>query len=192
MLTERHDTWVYINDDFELLSDGRVLWGSDRDGWWRLYLYDAAGKAARAVSPEGIVVAKLDRVVESTGTIFFTGFRSDGLGAKDRQFYRVPLEGGESTLLSTEAAGTATARRGGGRQVVGVDAQHRERSAARDCLPRGPEGGRGAAVRGRHRLRPRGATQVGVPDRSGPRRGGTPGAHAQAARVRPDVAGIRC
>ena len=108
-LTERRDTWVYINDDFELLSDGRVLWGSDRDGWWRLYLYDAAGKAARAVSPEGVVVAKLERVVESNGTIFFTGFRSDGLGAKDRQLYRVPLEGGESTLLSPVVEGTSGA-----------------------------------------------------------------------------------
>jgi dipeptidyl-peptidase-4 len=108
-LSERHDTWVYINDDFELLSDGRVLWGSDRDGWWRLYLYDAAGKAASAVSPDGVVVSKLDRVVESTGAIFFTGFRSDGLGAKDRQVYRVPIEGGEATLLSSEAAGTSTA-----------------------------------------------------------------------------------
>ena len=89
-----------------------MLWGSDRDGWWRLYLYDAAGKAARAVSPDGIVVAKLDRVVESTGTVFFTGFRNDGLGAKDRQLYRVSLEGGESTLLSQRGRGHVDGRRG--------------------------------------------------------------------------------
>jgi dipeptidyl-peptidase 4 len=108
-LTERRDTWVYINDDFDLLSDGRVLWGSDRDGWWRLYLYDAAGKAARAISPEGIVVAELDRVVESAGTVFFTGYRSDGLGAKDRQLYRVPIAGGKATLLSPDPAGTSAA-----------------------------------------------------------------------------------
>ncbi len=48
------------------------------------------------------MVSKLDRVVESTGDVFFTGFRSGGLGAKDRQLYRVPLAGGEATLLSPD------------------------------------------------------------------------------------------
>jgi dipeptidyl-peptidase-4 len=109
LLVERRDTWVQVNDDFALLSDGRVLWASDRDGWWRLYLYDAAGKMVRTVSPDGIVVSKLDRVVESTATVFFTGFRNEGLGAKDRQFYRVPIDGGAATLLSPAAAGSSAA-----------------------------------------------------------------------------------
>ena len=34
-------------------------------------------------------MTEIDRVVEATGEVFFTGFRTAGLGAKDRQLYRV-------------------------------------------------------------------------------------------------------
>jgi dipeptidyl-peptidase-4 len=110
VLVERSETWVSVSDDFALLEDGRVVWGSDRDGWWRLYLHDAAGKPVRAVSPDGIVVTKLDRVVASTGAVFFTGHRTEGLGAKDRQLYRTAIDGGEATLLSPEPAGVSAAQ----------------------------------------------------------------------------------
>jgi dipeptidyl-peptidase-4 len=163
-LVERRKTWVDVGDDFELLADGRVLWGSDRDGWWRLWLHDADGRPLRAVSPEGIVVASLERVVEASGpggsngpygaagsagaggsgrsggsggsggsssgsggpssasgasgrsggpgtTVFFTGWRNVPLGAKDRQLYRVELDGdrvSEAVALSPEPSGTSS------------------------------------------------------------------------------------
>jgi dipeptidyl-peptidase-4 len=108
-LTERRDTWVSVSDDFELLADGRVVWGSDRDGWWRLYLHDAAGRAVRVLSPDGVVVSKLDRVVEPSGAVFFTGYKTGGLGAKDRQFYRTTLDGGAAERLTTDAGGSVAA-----------------------------------------------------------------------------------
>ena len=132
-LTERHDTWVYINDDFELLSDGRVLWASDRDGWWRLYLYDAAGKARGPFHLTASWWPSSTASSSRAATIFFTGFRSDGLGAKDRQFYRVPLEGGESTLLSTEAAGTSTADVAADGKSWVLTHSTANAAAARDC-----------------------------------------------------------
>ena len=101
-LVERLPTWVDVDDDFELLSDGRVLWASDRDGWRRLYLHGPDGETLRVVTPEGIVLWKIDRFVEAIGSVFFTGFRNAGLGAKDRQLYRVGLEGGGAELLSPD------------------------------------------------------------------------------------------
>jgi dipeptidyl-peptidase-4 len=108
VLVDRRAAWVDVGDDFALLEDGRVLWGSDRDGWWRLWLYGADGEIVRAVSPEGILVIKLVRVVESTGQVYFTGCRTGELGAKDRQVYRVSLAGGDTEVLSAETAGSTT------------------------------------------------------------------------------------
>ncbi|HVR29854.1 MAG TPA: DPP IV N-terminal domain-containing protein [Thermoanaerobaculia bacterium] len=118
-LVERLSTWVDVGDDFELLADGRVVWGSDRDGWRRLYLHDAGGWALHAVTPEGIAVTKLDRVIEVSGKVLFTGFRTDRLGARDRQLYRVQLEGGEAELLSPGCEGAADDRGRGNRSTAG-------------------------------------------------------------------------
>ncbi len=46
LATETWPTWVNLGTDFRFLDDGRFLWGSERSGWRRLYLYDAAASCS--------------------------------------------------------------------------------------------------------------------------------------------------
>ncbi|MDX1382191.1 MAG: DPP IV N-terminal domain-containing protein, partial [Thermoanaerobaculia bacterium] len=99
-LREERATWVDVADDFEILADGRLVWGSDRGGWRRLYLYGADGGDATALTPEGLAVTQLEAVDSERGLVYFSGHEQDPLGAKDRQLYRVPLAGGDTETLS--------------------------------------------------------------------------------------------
>jgi dipeptidyl-peptidase 4 len=40
---ESSSTWINLNDLFKPLKDGRFLWGSERDGYRHLYLYEKSG-----------------------------------------------------------------------------------------------------------------------------------------------------
>lgn len=90
LLTETRRTWINLGNDLRFLEDGRFLWGSEGDGWRRLYLHDRDGKLLRPVTPEGWGVASLDGVVE-TGVIV-TAYRTEGMGPTDRQVYRAGLD----------------------------------------------------------------------------------------------------
>jgi dipeptidyl-peptidase 4 len=105
LLTDSWPTWVNLGDGFRYLQDGRFLWGSERSGWRRLYLYDAGGKLVRPVSPEGWSLAALDAVADDGSWALFTGFRTAGLGPIDRQVVRVRLADGSAESL-TPAPGT--------------------------------------------------------------------------------------
>lgn len=92
LLTDEWPTWVNLGKDFAFLSDGRFLWGSERDGWRRLYLADAEGKIIRPVSPEGWAVASLDGVADDGSWVIFTAFRALGLGPAERHVLRARLD----------------------------------------------------------------------------------------------------
>ncbi len=103
LLTETWKTWVNLGDDFRFLDDGRFLWGSERDGWRRLYLYGADGGLLRTVTPEGWAVTSLDAVSERD--VVFTGFRTSGLGAAERHVVRTrltPPANADFEVLTTE------------------------------------------------------------------------------------------
>jgi dipeptidyl-peptidase 4 len=104
LLTEEWPTWVNLGRDFAFLPDGRFLWGSERDGWRRLYLAGADGRIVRPVSPEGWAVASLDGVA-GEGTVIFTAFRTLGLGPAERHVLRVRLDAGSNAeTLTVQAA----------------------------------------------------------------------------------------
>jgi dipeptidyl-peptidase-4 len=90
-LVERRASWVDVEDDFRFLADDRLIWGSDRDGWRRLYLYDDRGEPMGALTPEGIAVTRLEAVDEDEGLVYYTGYEAGGLGAKDRHLYRLKI-----------------------------------------------------------------------------------------------------
>ena len=92
LLTDEWPTWVNLGKDFALLPDGRFLWGSERDGWRRLYLAGADGKIVRPVSPEGWTVASLDGVSDDGSWVIFTAFRTIGLGPAERHVLRARLD----------------------------------------------------------------------------------------------------
>jgi dipeptidyl-peptidase-4 len=90
LLTETRPTWINLGTDLRFLEDGRFVWGSEGDGWRRLYLHDRDGKLVRPVTPEGWGIASLDGVVGNG--VIVTAYRTEGLGLTDRQVYRAGLD----------------------------------------------------------------------------------------------------
>ena len=98
LITETSETWVPLHNDLRFLSDGRLLWSSERSGYQHLYVIDEGGRATTLTSGEWPV----DRVLaldEAAGHVYFAAGKDSPL---DTQVYRVPLAGGAVTRLSTE------------------------------------------------------------------------------------------
>lgn len=92
LLNDQWPTWVNLGRDFAFLPDGRFLWGSERDGWRRLYQAEADGRIVRPVSPEGWAVTSLDGIAVDGKSAFVTAYRTQGLGATERHVLRVRLD----------------------------------------------------------------------------------------------------
>jgi len=90
LLAETRPTWINLGEDSRFLEDGRFIWGSEGDGWRRLYLHDRDGKLVRPITPEGWGIASLEEVVN--GDAIVTAYRIEGMGPTDRQVYRAGLD----------------------------------------------------------------------------------------------------
>jgi len=92
------------------LNDGKeIIWGSERDGWEHLYLYDGVtGAVKRQITKGNWVVRNVDRVDEDKQQIWF---QASGMNpAQDPYFthyYRINFDGAGLTRL-TEADGNHT------------------------------------------------------------------------------------
>ncbi len=87
-----------------VLSNGNVLWFSERDGWGHLYLYDKKGRARQITRGEW-VVRGIVAVDERRGTVYFTASgREPGRNPYFRHLYRVQLDGSGLKLLTPENA----------------------------------------------------------------------------------------
>jgi dipeptidyl-peptidase 4 len=87
-----------------LLSNGNVLWFSERDGWGHLYLYDKKGRARQITRGEWLVRGIVG-VDERSGTVYFTASgREPGRNPYFRHLYRVQLDGSGLKLLTPEDA----------------------------------------------------------------------------------------
>lgn len=100
-----------------VLSDGRALWLSERDGWGHLWLVD--GDEWRQVTRGEWVVRGLLHVDEERGELLISASgREADASILERRLYRVPLEGGEPELLTPEPLDHAIAVSPSGRWVV--------------------------------------------------------------------------
>jgi len=107
MIREEMEPYVdlYAGAPLEYLEDGaRVLWGSERDGWMHLYLYDgSSGRLERQLTRGEWVVRGVEYLDEDSGVVFFTaGGRETDRDPYLRHLYRVGLGGGEPRLLTPE------------------------------------------------------------------------------------------
>ncbi|HEY9420553.1 MAG TPA: DPP IV N-terminal domain-containing protein [Thermoanaerobaculia bacterium] len=103
LLTESWRTWINLGRDFRFLPDGRFLWGSDRSGWRRLYLYTAEGGLVRPVTPEGWAVTSLDALADDGSWAVVSGFQTaDFLDPVHRRLGRVRLDGDGWEALTPE------------------------------------------------------------------------------------------
>ncbi len=110
LLTETWPTWVNLGRDFRFLSDGRFLWGSERGGWRRLYLYGADGKLIRPVTPEGWAITGLEGVAEDGSWALVTGFPTSGLGPLNRHVARFRVEDPKGWEVLTPEPGAHAAQ----------------------------------------------------------------------------------
>jgi len=97
---------VYGGTMLRTLAGGDVIWGSERDGWTHLYLYDGASGAIRRQLTTGPwVVRDLAHVDDDTGTLLFVAAgREAGRDPYLRHLYRTDLTGRAPRLLTPENA----------------------------------------------------------------------------------------
>jgi dipeptidyl-peptidase-4 len=70
LFTERSPTWINLSDDLHPLSDGSLIWSSERSGFRHLYLW-RSGRFTQLTSGDW-VVGGLAGVDEQTGKLYFT------------------------------------------------------------------------------------------------------------------------
>ncbi|MGA9119196.1 MAG: S9 family peptidase [Bacteroidota bacterium] len=111
LLTETDSAWVNIIDDLAFLKNGKqFLWGSERDGYEHLYLYDIDGKLVRRITTGNWSLRAsggevfwlnggLAGVDEKKGEVYFTSLEKSSL---ERQFYKIRLDGTGMVRLSRE------------------------------------------------------------------------------------------
>ena len=80
-------SWINLSDSYRFLTDGRLLWWSERDGFGHLYLY-STGEWQQLTQGEWVVTG-LVGVDESAGRIFFTGTRDNVL---EQHVYSLSLD----------------------------------------------------------------------------------------------------
>ena len=105
LIEETDPQWININDDFELLSDGRILRSSEKgEGFRHLYLHDAAGKQLARLTKGDWEVTSLACVDEPGKRVFYASSEESPL---ERQLWVVGLNGKDKKRV-TEGAGSHT------------------------------------------------------------------------------------
>ena len=92
-------------DEWQWLSDGRVIVLSEQGGWRQAYLYGKDGIKIRTLTPEGIDVTAIYGVNEKTQTLYYQAAPTPAT----RQVYALNLKKGTITQI-TEEEGTWSAR----------------------------------------------------------------------------------
>jgi len=97
--------WINLSDNYRFLTDGSLIWWSERDGFGHLYRY--AGGQWQQLTKGPWVVTKLAGVDQAGHRLFFTGTRDDVLAP---QVYALDyLKPGEPKRLTDLAFSNAAA-----------------------------------------------------------------------------------
>jgi dipeptidyl aminopeptidase/acylaminoacyl peptidase len=86
----RETTQAWVDDPGEpnVLTDGRFLLASQRDGWSHLYLYDRDGRLVRRVTEGPWEVRRVHAVDEKNGLVYFSGTVESAIS---ENLYRAPI-----------------------------------------------------------------------------------------------------
>lgn len=109
LIREEGDPYVDTSSGaiLRFLDQGEeILWGSERDGWMHLYLYDGrTGRLVRQVTKGEWVVRGIVHVDEKARVVYFTaGGREAGRDPYLVHLYRIGLDGRGLRLLTPEDA----------------------------------------------------------------------------------------
>ncbi|MCZ6788320.1 MAG: S9 family peptidase [Planctomycetota bacterium] len=97
LFQERDDAWVELHRNVRFLSNGRILWTSQRSGYRHLYLF--SGRGFRALTFGEWDVTRVVGVDEKKEQVYFTAARPTAL---ERNLFRVGLEGSDPVRLTPE------------------------------------------------------------------------------------------
>jgi dipeptidyl-peptidase-4 len=95
VLTETSKTWIELNNELSFLAHSReFVWGSSRDGYQHLYLYDYDGHLVRqltagAWSVDDFRARAIKGIDEKHRFVYFTATENS---PTERQFYRASLD----------------------------------------------------------------------------------------------------
>lgn len=92
-------------DEWQWLSDGRIVVLSEQDGWRRAYLYSAQGIKQKVLTSGETDVTALYAVDEASQTLYYQAAPTPST----RQVYALSLKNGQTTQL-TSGEGTHSAR----------------------------------------------------------------------------------
>ena len=96
---EKNKYYVDINDDWLFLKDGkRFLFGSEMNGWYRLYLYSLDGKTKTELTKMKADVAEVNGVDEKNRLVYYTVAYPTPM---DRNLFVTDLDGKKTTQLTT-------------------------------------------------------------------------------------------
>ncbi len=109
LIEERGKTYVEIGGDVQsrdvkILSDGRIIWYSERSDWGHLYLYDGNGVLLHPLTSGSWKVMHVVRVDERRGKVYFTAVGREAGDPYQRHLYAVNLDGTGLRLLTPENA----------------------------------------------------------------------------------------
>ncbi|MBR0195428.1 MAG: alpha/beta fold hydrolase [Paludibacteraceae bacterium] len=85
-------------DQWQWLTDGRMIVLSEKDGWQRAYLYNAQGMEIKALTPEDMDVMAIYGVNEKTQTLFYQAAPTPST----RHIYGLNLKKGTITQVTKE------------------------------------------------------------------------------------------
>ena len=103
LIDETDAAWININNDFQFLSDGRILRSSEKDGFRHLYLLSKDGKDEKRLTKGDWEVTSIACVDEKSKRVWFNSTEASPL---ERQLYVVDLNGNGKKQL-TKGAGVA-------------------------------------------------------------------------------------
>ncbi len=102
LIEEQDPAWVNITDDFEVLSDGRILRSSEKDGFRHLYLYSKDGREQQRLTKGDWEVTSIACVDQKNELVYFNNSEPSPL---ERQLSVVDFKGKHKRQL-TEGAGS--------------------------------------------------------------------------------------
>jgi dipeptidyl-peptidase 4 len=99
ILSESDPYWINQNDLFTFVGNDQFLWGSERDGFCHLYLYNLAGQLRKRLTEGNWEVTGLAGVDESRQKVYFVSTEASPL---DRELYSVKLNGKDRSRITRE------------------------------------------------------------------------------------------
>ncbi|HEY0039238.1 MAG TPA: DPP IV N-terminal domain-containing protein, partial [Flavisolibacter sp.] len=96
---EKNKYYVDINDDWWFLKDGKhFLFGSEMNGWYRLYLYSLDGKTKTEITKAKADVAEVNGVDEKNRLVYYTVAHPTPM---DRNLFVTDFDGKNTTQLTS-------------------------------------------------------------------------------------------